>query len=242
MPHGYPDWGASAPVATIYRVEDIGELAARLRSPVIFNRAGNVIFIEDFNGNLAKVQTGYSGSGGGVSISSERALNGDFSCKMVTGNAADNGADLFTYLNFPVLSKLGFEVCWNKSDTYLKNIYIGIDLRDGTNYYQAFVRWTRATGLWECYTVGAAWVALTPTVNYRTNVFNNTKLVADFIKGVYSRLITNNLTYDLTGIALLSGLSALAANLSICVYTYNESPGNNCVVYIDGFIVTQNEP
>ncbi|GAI06639.1 unnamed protein product, partial [marine sediment metagenome] len=44
MIHGHADYGAGAPGKTIYSMLDVGELAARLGSPVTSDRAGNVMW------------------------------------------------------------------------------------------------------------------------------------------------------------------------------------------------------
>lgn len=49
MPRGMPDWGEYSPQEVVSKLLDNAELAARLGSPVLFDRRGTVIFMDDFN-------------------------------------------------------------------------------------------------------------------------------------------------------------------------------------------------
>jgi len=242
MPHGYPDWGAGAPVSTVYTLQDLAELAARLGSPVIFDRRGNVLFIEDFNGSLANLQTYTSGTGGSVSISSEKPLRGDFSCKIVTGIETNDYAYITQELAFPVLSKLGIEVCWHLKQN-LSTYYIVMHLYDGATRWDAMVRWYYGDDTWEYEDGVAGWTALSPVALHPggTEVFNFTKLVADFENHEYCRLIDNNLVYDLKGKPLPSVASAIPPMLKPFINPFTIGI-SSCIVYLDSIIITQNEP
>jgi len=243
MPHGGPDWGTAGPLATIYTLEDMAELAVRLGSPVIFHRTGNVIFIEDFEGSLSKCRCDTS-AGGSVSISSKYSRSGGFSCKMVTGPVIDDYAWVQVPLAYPALSKMGFEVCWNRSDEgALREISFRFDLYDGTLRWWPEVRWVRATNTWECRISGVGWTSLSPTVNYFVDnlPFNHVKLVVDFVSKEYIKLIANDITYDLSGISIYSLGPPVPARLIPSILTYTRVAAE-AVNYIDNIIITQNEP
>ena len=48
MAHGAPDWFGTTPQGMVHRVADLAELAARLGSPDVFDRRGNVLFMDSF--------------------------------------------------------------------------------------------------------------------------------------------------------------------------------------------------
>lgn len=243
MPHGHSDYGIAAPTETIYTIEDLGELAARLSSIVTFDRRGNVICLEDFNGNLAKLYTyeAIPAHPSTIIISSEKAISGAFSCKITTDVYENDGLNINIALPYPVLSKMGHECCWMRDDN-LKELYMGLGLNDGTVDYFGYLRWNKATGIWKYFTTGAAWVALTPTASYGTTMFNRTKVVADFVSKEFCRLIANEHTYDLTGLLLYSSARVASPNLWTYFKATNDDGGNNCVTYLDDIIATQNEP
>lgn len=242
MTHGRPDWGTLGPTKTVYTLEDMAELAARLGSPVIFDRRGNVVFIEDFNGSLARVLYGTQGAGASISISNERAQRGDFSCEMVTGDAIDDWAIVRVRLPYPVLSKMGMGIGWYHYMS-LRDLNLESYLFDGTKRWDARVRWVCDTGTWEYYDYEGNWIALSPEVWYYEGetAFNSTKLVVDYVNKEYVRLIANNLSWDLTGKALYSIASATAAQLVCDVVIYTRL-NLNSIIYLDNIIVTQNEP
>lgn len=243
MGHGQPDWGGSAPLATVYSIQDLAELAARLNSIVTFDRRGNVIFLEDFEGSLSKCYHGTGGIGGSIAVNSERSRHGSFSCKMITGNAIDDYAYVGALVAYPVLSKMGIEICWTLPGTSnIKAIDLSLDLFDGTKDWYAFVQWVASSHTWQ-YHDGDGWISLSPTVNYYEGdtQFNHTKLVADFVNKEYVRLIANNQVYDLGGIALPSTPSADNPYLAGEVDTYTRVNAV-CTVHLDSVIITQNEP
>jgi len=243
MAHGHPDYGTGAPLSTVYSLQDLAELAARLNSIVTFDRRGNVILLEDFEGSLSKCICDYS-AGGSVSISSKYSRGGSFSCKMVTGPVVDDFARIKIPLAYPHLSKMGFEACWNRSDDgALKEICFGLDLYDGVTLWWPEVRWVKATNTWECRISGAGWTSLSPTVNYFVDdlPFNYVKLVVDFVNKKYVKLIANDATYDLSDISIYSSGPAVPPRLTPFIITYTRVAAE-AVNYIDNIIITQNEP
>lgn len=243
MAHGHPDYGGAAPLATVYTLQDMAELAARLGSIVTFDRRGNVIFLENFEGGLAKWVTNLS-AGGSIAISSERARHGSFSCKLTTDGDNFDYCQIQCPIEYPIESKLGLEVCWNRSDSgNLGFIEIYFDLYDGTNMWYSLVRWEKATGIWTYRDEDGNFTPLSPTVDYLEDElpFHHTKLVVDFVNKEYVRLIADNTIYDMAGLGLKYLVTNAAPMLQPRVKTYSNG-GGAAVNYIDSMIITQNEP
>lgn len=243
MPHGGPDWGTLGPLKTIYTLEDMAELAARLGSIVTFDRRGNVLFVEDFEGSLARCSTGAS-AGGSVVISNKFARYGDFSCCMTTGPDNYDQAYIGILLAYPVLSRMGIEVAWNRSDAdKLYQFMIEFELYDGSNYWMADVAWSNDTKKWIYRRQNADFVDLSPTVDYYQSdmPFIHAKLVVDWLNKEYVRLIVNDQVYDMAGLGLYSVPNDTPGYLIVVIRTNNAESGA-AVNYIDGIIITQNEP
>jgi len=243
MAHGHPDYGIGAPLKTIYTLEDMAELAARLGSFVTFDRRGNIIFLDDFD-SLTKTAYWRLGIGGGgtVNISNLWVLYGQSSCKLVA--EANDWVEVTYQLAFPSLSRMGFEFAWNRLDEgNLEDIYFEVGLNDGTNWWYASLRWTAATGIWQCYDSAGLPVDLEPVVKHSADVvaFNHVKLVADFVEKKYVRLIDNNLIFDLSHIALNKGDAVVPAYIYIVLQT-RANAGGDATNYINHIIITQNEP
>lgn len=243
MSHGGPDWGTPGPLKTVYTLEDMAELAARLGSIVTFDRRGNVLFLENFDGSLAKCYHGSDGVGGSVSISNEKARHGNFSCKLVTGNVTDDEAWVGALLAYPALSRMGMEAAWAlPTNCNVKAIFLFFDITDETEIWHASVKYVTANNTWY-YWYEDDWVALTPTIEYYQGgtQFNHTKIVADFLNKKYIRLIANDLVYDLSGKALSTGAIVYPPIMEaeVCISTKSDAIAT---AYADSIIVTQNEP
>src|SRR3990167_1185649 len=109
MTRSYPDWGRSAPVATVAPLADLGELAARLGSINTYDRRGNVAWLDDFEATLNKWGTGGDGTGNAVAISTSRARHGAQSVKLTTGSTGAKESEIFHPEAYPVLGKYGIE-------------------------------------------------------------------------------------------------------------------------------------
>ena len=242
MPHGHPDYGTGAPVSTVYSIQDMAELAARLGSIVTFDRRGNVLLMEDFEGSLAKAAYWQYSAGGDVSVSNLYALHGQFSCKFLA--PAGGFASLYYMLPVPILSPMGVEFCFNRvDDGNLEYIDLQFNLDDNTNWWYAQLRWLAATGVWRRYTAEEFPIDLSPTVDYVyvNAAFHHVKLVIDYVTKKFVRLIADNLVYDLSAYSLNSGLTDAAPHIEL-ILNVNAVAGGAAENYIDDIIITQNEP
>lgn len=243
MAHGHEDYLEAAQASTIYTLQDMGELAARLKSIDLFDRRGNVIFLEDFQGSLAKGWTSVGGGGATVTISNESSRFGDFSCKLSTGNIVNSWAQYGLMLAYPVLSKIGFETSFYVVDVSdVSGIDFFLYLYDGTTAWYTEVYWDATNDTWYYQNSTGAYTALSPTAKIfeGSNHYNFLKLVVDFVNNKYVRLIHNSRTYDLADLPLYSAASATSPRLVVSVKNVT-AVADNCLVYLGHMIVTQNE-
>ena len=63
MARSGPDWGLRGGKATVFPLTDMAELAARLRSIDVYDRAGDVIALDDFQSGIDQWEHSGSGSG-----------------------------------------------------------------------------------------------------------------------------------------------------------------------------------
>lgn len=242
MPHGHPDYGAGAPATTIYTIQDMAELAARLGSIITFDRRGNVIWFDDFE-NEPRGRYAFGGAAGySLDWCSERSRNGGFCAKITSGPGSPFSGWGTKKLPYPVLGKLGLEASFDL-DTNASEFFILFDLYDGTIIHRAGLRFTPSSGEVAYEDSNAAWVALATSLFYPFSglLFNTVKLVADFENDLYVRVIVNNQTYDLSAQGLFTEANGGTAYLHITYMVYGSS-GKSAVCYLDDAIVTQNEP
>ena len=242
MPHGQPDYGMYQLARTIYRLTDMGELAARLGSIDTFDRRGDVIWLDDFEDGITKWYNGTPDGGYVVTSSSEHSRNGLKSAKATFPAGATVNQTLEHWQPYPVLSKIGFEVSFTiHADLDFIEIYNRA--YDGTNYLQGIIRYNVQTLTLE-YQDSAGVMQTLDTAVYlypKDYLFHTAKLVMDFANGLYSRLILNETSYDLSAYALRQVGSGINKHL----YTFLNMKNFNdaaVAIYIDDAILTQNEP
>lgn len=248
-PGDVPDYSAprplgQVPVGPVYTSTDIAELAARLGSPVTFDRRGNVIWYDSFENGLHKWELDVA-AGGSIISSAEAARTGGLSCKMTCPNGLGDLATINHYSGFPVLSSLGFEI----SSTVAPHtglIAWQLILADGTNNIGALVVWSWADHTLTVYAatgnfVFARLVYIYPSTATRF-CFHTAKLVADFVNRKYLRFILDHEIYDLSMYDLTLALMPVEAHLMTTFEIANRTLGENPIVYADDAIITQNEP
>lgn len=243
MPSGQPDFGLYAPTETIVGLSDLGELAARLGSPVTFDRRGNIIWMDDFESGIEKWYVDSAAGGENLLWVPTYSKSGGFCAKAITDAHADDDIRVTVALPYPALSRIGFEYSFRLGSN-IKEIHIINQLYNGTNLIVGLLRWTAATKTW-AYLDDSGYHDLTPTIDFRSTApipFNTLKLVCDFTTRMYVRLIANNTTYDLSSNTLRVGPGAgIPPHLSerVAIYTNANASAD---IYIDDAIVTQNEP
>ncbi len=242
MAHGAPDYGVGAPKATIYRLQDMAELAVRLGSIVSFDRRGDVIFLDDFEDGIVKWVGAAFPLTGSVASDTTYARSGAKCVKMVTGAVSGALAQLTWYGAYPALSKLGLELSW-ASQQELYNIDLNLYAYDGTKYLQGALSYDRPTYTLRYFDSTGAWVALAASLQTREllPLWNTLKLVMDPVTGRYVRALFGATEYDMSALDLYSDASGFASHLiATAVLTAQEAVAKTA--YLDDVIITQNEP
>lgn len=242
MAHGTPDWGVTAGSVTTYQLTDLAELAARLGSPVTFDRRGDVIFMETFEeATLNKWQAALYGSGSSVTLSTLRARFGALSALLTAGPVADSRAALVYYSPYGVMSAFGLEAAISRN-VIMKSLTFYIDLYDGVNVTSCALRWSFQGSELSYMKENGAWVSLgTVYLSTEPNVFHVFKLVVNGVSNEYARAVVNNQAFYLGGIAARVSASAILPVLFFDIDLRGDD-GPESEVWVDNVIVTQNEP
>lgn len=242
MAHGQPDFGMYTQKKTTYGLADMGELVARLGSIVTHDRRGDVIFLDDFESDIVKWGATLGGVGAAAVMSPEAARSRAFSAKLVTGDADGDATYIETWNPYPVLGKFGLEVSISIGGL-IENVQITFQVYDGTNYHLGDVYFAPQTNRLTILDGATGLPVLIDTVDlYETFVlFHTFKVVCDFQANQYVRLILNDIEYDISGYALFTFGSGIAAHLRAVVLAENFAAGNHHI-YVEDVIITQNEP
>lgn len=242
MAHGTPDWGLTAGATRTYQLTDLAELAVRLGAPVIFDRRGDVIFWDSFENGLGSWNIVLVGAGGAVDLSLATRRTGWFSVRLHTDAVADDQVRLQRSVPIISLSRLGLEASFFlDADTQLFvcsfYVYDGVDVLTGQ------VRYNLPLERLSYLNAAGALVTLEDglVVNIGTVAWNTVKLVVDGSAEEYVRVLFNNRSYDLAGVACQKAADASAPHLGFEVIAKtNVAASIDC--YVDDLIATENEP
>lgn len=242
MAHGTPDYGVTQGAATVYQVRDLGELAARLGSPITFDRRGDVVWWDDFECGFNHWSATPVGVGATAAISTTRARNGRSSCRLTPGNVVGNTTLIEHYQPKAVLSRFGFEFSFHR-EAANPMIYWTLEDYDGTNYRFFEVRLNTSLNDLQYRNAAGAFVTFDDSVSIGTNPtqFNTGKLVVDPTTGRYERFILNHRTYDLDQFTAQQVASAASPTRRLQVLIESIA-ANNFGIYVDDVILTENEP
>ena len=217
------------------------ELAARLNSLHSYDRRGNVVFMDSFQDHINSWKQTTSGAGGAIALSTDRIYKGVSSAKLTAGSDVSNYAQLERYFPLSKNTKLGFELIFSLGAN-VDNVTMHITIYDGTWKRQCMIRLDvdneklqyripsdpadvsgGSYGIYEDY-----------------HLFYKMKMVIDRSTNEYVRFLFNEQEYDLSAIGLRSDSDASDPYIHVRIENDGDV-GSNGVLYIGGFILTQNE-
>jgi len=242
MTHGSPDWGQFDPIKTVYRVTDLGELAARLNVTQCFSRSGTVLWWDDFEDNINKWVVDPSGAGAAAELSTDKARSGGKSAKLTTGDEANDDTSLCRYMGIPpASSKMGFEISFVLHISVEFMIYIYVYYN--SSLYLAGIRTNWPNNKVEYYNESAAWADLLTTFPINVDpIWTTWKLIMDFSgDGEYIKLIQNADDQDVSGKYCRKVSTSNADVVYIFLVATAKAAANNSI-YVDDFVLTYNEP
>jgi hypothetical protein len=242
MPGETPDYGRLSSQATVFPTTDLGELAARLGSPITHDRAGDVIWWDDMEWGSAKWTETLGGTAADAAISTARARNGRSSYLLTAGSDGNRNAQISHILPVPVLSGLGFELSFSLAGV-TDTVRLLLQVFDGTNLRNFIVQWRDTDNDLQRWTDPGAFVTFGTGVNLRVEptLFHTAKLVVDAVGGDYERFILDDRSYNIAGAIAPSGADATLPNLLVAVNHIGRATFND-QIYVDDVIITINEP
>lgn len=242
MPHGAPDWYKYRRASVTHPLEDLAELAARLDSPHVFDRRGDVVLLDTFKNGRRPWQSPALGTGANVALSPNRFLSDGYSLAITCPSDHSFDIHVSRYTPYVPHGAIGIEIAFTL-DLYTKSIKLDLDTNDGTTHVLTYLLYTYATNRLQYYPASGAAVDLDPLVDVARNsrIFNHLKLVVDPTTPAYVRAILNHQTFAMTGIPARATAETTTPNLLVNIEwigTDSQTP----TVYLDNVIVTQDEP
>jgi hypothetical protein len=241
MVHGNRDYFNSMPLSTMYSMIDAAELAARLGSIDNFDRRGNVLWLTGFEEGIAEWKAGGKGTGYSVSVSTDRAYSGGYSCKLVPGSTTTYEASISRYQYLPPSTRIGFEYAFLPS-THLSYIYSRIFFYKNGYLHDCRIRYDNVNKNIDYWTGNNTYTPLVTNVDLTLNNpwWSIFKWVYDLDKGEYVRLIWNHTEQDMKGLTPVITPSPTRNNMYYDIGIV-QSDGGQGPTYIDNVILTINE-
>lgn len=225
-----------------YAMMDLGELAARLGSLVTFDRRGNVVFLEDFEGGTLFWTASGGPGGGSAALSTTWGKTGSQSCALTAGAGALGQARIYREFYIPVVGLTGIESSFTV-DADTDYVLMIMRYYDGSGYKSGGLRYDRANTKIEYKNSSNAWTDLITSyeLNTTTAQFNTWKLVLDLANTEYERALINDNEEDMEGIALYDTGTGGTEHLYVNI-RHDSAHADAKTIYIDNVILTINEP
>lgn len=242
MGRGLPSWHKYRSFGQVHEDVRLGELAVRLGSIVTWDRRGNVVWLDSFEGGLNQWQTGGSGSLNKVIPSIDYCRSSGLSAKLVSGSTGNHRADITKdFLFFPAVPT-GIEFSWMQ----LGGIdYLELDVihYDGTDLYEAGLRYDYDNKRWEYGDSTTGWTPFLEgwDIGVGYNIWHTFKLVLDLSTGCFLRAIINKTEQDLSAVAMRTAASITDLPELWVRIRFIGDVGDNEDGYCDNVILTQNE-
>lgn len=220
----------------------MSELAVRLGSPVTFDRTGNVLFQECFESGLTNWEHNSYPSGAFAVPTARFHSIKPYAIKLHTTTDDNSGSGIERGLPFPYLSRMGFEFHY-KQISSIKRLYIILTIYTGTVLYRITLELKEVTD--QIILTGHPNVEHIISdyklINVLYSPFHIFKIVFDLNKGFYSRLVIDDIDYNISAIRIPTGASTVKAYVNVFFYLFSfEESANKC--YIDNIILTTDEP
>ena len=237
-----PDLSKYLPGSERHSLEDLSELAARLGSPVTYDRRGEVVWMDQFNTGMSRWKDGSYDADDKAELTADYPYQGNYAVKLITGGAAVRMAEIHRYLSPPHVNKWGLEVAvnfWTDFNSF------AIELRriHGELAYSASLRINNVDGKIQVYDGDNELYELDdlPLSWGGHGHYHVLKIVADFSTNYRVRALFDQNEYDITTLAIKPvGTDEAYYNDVMISFIGREGETDYCI--IGQVIVTANEP
>jgi hypothetical protein len=237
-----PDWQKYLPGSERYALSDLGELAARLGSPLRFDRRGEVLWYDQFDHGLSPWTSAAFGTGGSVAISTTDTFMSANAALLTAGSSSLRAADLSKSIQQASLGKWGVEVAvaflsdWD----YFELV---ITIRDGVDFWVATVRLSLTDNELQYGLSGGGFQKVDDLLDLTSDppIYQIIKLVFDLTTSEYVHIRLGPTEYDLSGVALNSSAGSTKAQFWTRIRLKGRA-GENDTCQLGHVIFTGNEP
>jgi len=241
MAHGAPDDSNVLKEGLVYRLDDLGELAARLGAPVKYHRTGDVIYIDDFEWGLNGWETVGTNVDRFCQVSNLASLSKGNCCLLNSGT----GGVLPIYIRNRHAAVLGDTIGFHVALSLRANILtFGMNMYVYTEaqYHKFSWAWIKATSQLYCKTTAGADSSIDAALGlYESNtLFHHFKMVVNQTTGYYVGLYVDDVFYDLSDVPAWTVAPGEVKHVT--TYIINSGDGVLAAeIALDDFVITVNE-
>jgi len=239
MAHGLPDAADVKLEVPSYAVQDLGELAARLGSPMTYERRGTLVYLDDMSSGLSPYLSAHFGAGSAVDLVTTPADYGGISIRLKTGVGEGNSAGIYKEMPYIDTDKIGLSAYLA---IYPQAVTIGIEIIVRTGIVRKSFLVVFNVSAHELYyqdsDANLILFASDVIVTASANFFHYIKLLVNIVSGTYERLVLNQFEYSLAGIDGTVVDDTTEPDIAPFLYVEGDA-GNESVAYIDVIIITQ---
>lgn len=237
-----PDYLRYLPNSNRFSLQDLGELAARLGSPAVFDRRGEIVWYDRCEYGATPWNITLDGVGAAVAVSTYNSYLSPYSLKMTSGNTADASVSVSRRFCLFDITSIGLEVTLlNYAQVIDYRIKIAYTL-DGI-VYTAILKVVYDDNKIYYYDESGNFVELVTAGAAANNVlrFVSTKLVVDLQTHTYRRIIYDLRHHEGLTFPIKQAASVVGDYFEITIQVNGENL-NEAVAYLGQVIVTSNEP
>jgi len=241
MAHGAPDDSNVVKYGLVNRLDDLGELAARLGSPVKYHRTGDVIYLDDFEYSLNGWETEGVNADRFCQISNAASLSKGNCCLLNSGT----GGVLPIYIRTRHAAVQGDTIGFHVALSLRSNIAtfgMGVGVYSAARLHTFSWAWVKATSFLSCQTTLGANHPIDAALElYESDtLFHHFKMVVNQTTGYYVGLYVDDVFYDLSTVPAWT--TTPGATKRIVTYIANSGDGVLAAeIALDDFVITVNE-
>ena len=115
-----PDYSRELPNSSRFPLKDMGELAVRLGSGMIYDRRGELLFRENWDYGIYGWGQGLAGSGSTILLDAAETLNNPYACKMICGTGLNSATAISRRVSVIDSPRLGIELAVKLPNQFTK--------------------------------------------------------------------------------------------------------------------------
>lgn len=237
----YQDGGFATGVDVYPTIGDLGEIAARLKSPVNFDRRGTVFHIDDFEHGAARWTNELAVDQRKTLISATTSKTGGYALKLVPSSSVPYTHQVFCRIAYPRPSKIGIEIAFTVPEQ-AHYIEIHGSFYSGTELHYVKTQYDHVAHTFGYLNSGGGWTDLDSNVTLLTgdDLFHVVKFVIDMEDDVYHRALLDANRYEDIDGPIQTVENYTNPHLKMWLYI-RANDDSQPAHYFDGLILTQNE-